>query len=433
MACALLQGPQQVVIPTPPPTLPSAIGGGAIPENAIIDPVSNVEIRTDPTISNLMNNVSQQQLLGYVQTLESFGTRNTFSAVDREGEGIGAARRWIFNEFIRVGNGRLLVEIDEFPLNQNGISYPQQNIVATLPGNGTHPGAIVITAHYDSRAVDPNDGFSFAPGANDNASGVALLLEMARVMSSRDWNQTIIFLATSGEEQGRHGSIHFVTERMLGGLQVDAAINNDIIGGHAGIPQYLRMFAPGPSDSQPRQLARYIEFINANYAPNFPITWVDGVDRAERWGDQISFFQAGLPAVRMVESEENRDFQHNSADTSDKLDYNYLRQVVQTNIAIVANMAGAPAKPAAPNVARTDQPGTYSITWAPDLNASGYAISFRPINEDIYPPFRFVNGRQAGNIVLTGLDASTTYAVSIAALDGNGRISLFSPEIIVSP
>ena len=103
MACALLQGPQQVVVPTPPPTLPSAIAGGAIPENAIIDPVSNVEIRVDPAISNLMNNVSQQQLLGYVQTLESFGTRNTYSAVDREGEGIGAARRWVFNEFIRVG------------------------------------------------------------------------------------------------------------------------------------------------------------------------------------------------------------------------------------------------------------------------------------------------------------------------------------------
>ena len=433
MACALLQGPQQVVVPTPPPTLPPAAGGGAIPENAIVDPVSDVVLRNDPDITNLMNAVSTQQLLGYVQTLESFGTRNTFSAVDREGEGIGAARRWVFNEFIRVGNGRLLVEIDEFPLNQNGISYPQQNIVATLPGNGTHPGAIVITAHYDSRTIDPNDGFSFAPGANDNGSGVALLLEMARIMSGREWNQTIIFLATSGEEQGRHGSIHFVTERMLGGLQVDAAMNNDIIGGHAGIPPSLRMFAPGPFDSQPRQLARYIEFINTSYAPDFPITWIDGEDRPERWGDQISFLQAGLPAVRLTESEENRDFQHNSADTSEKLDYNYLRRVVQANVAAVANMAGAPAKPAAPNVVTTGEPGAYSITWAPDPNAAGYAISFRPVNVDTYPPFRFVNGRQAGNIVLTGLEPNVTYAVSIAALDGNGRIGLFSPEVVVGP
>ena len=433
MACALLQGPQQVVVPTAPPLTPPAAGSGVIPENAIVDPVSDVVLRNDPDISNLMNAVSTQQLLGYVQTLESFGTRNTFSAVDREGEGIGAARRWIFNEFIRVGNGRLLVEIDEFPLNLNGISYPQQNIVATLPGNGTHPGAIVITAHYDSRTIDPNDGFSFAPGANDNASGMALLLEMARIMSGREWNQTIIFLATSGEEQGRHGSIHFVTERMLGGLQVDAALNNDIIGGHAGIPQSLRMFAPGPFDSQPRQLARYIEFINANYATDFPITWVDGEDRPERWGDQISFLQVGLPAVRFTESEENRDFQHNSADTSEKLDYNYLRRVVQVNVAAVANMAGAPAKPAAPNVVAAGEPGTYSITWAPDPNAAGYALSFRPTNVDAYPPFRFVNGRQAGNIVLTGLDPNVTYAVSIAALDGNGRISLFSPEVVVGP
>ncbi len=433
MACALLQGPQQVVIPTPPATLPSGVAGGVIPENAIIDPVSDVALHTDPEIINLMNAVSQQQLLGYVQTLESFGTRNPFSAVDREGEGIGAARRWIFNEFIRVGNGRLLVEIDEFPLNKNGVSYPQQNIVATLPGDGTHPGVIVITAHYDSRAGDPNDGFSFAPGANDDGSGVALLLEMARVMSGRSWEQTIIFLATSGEEQGRYGSINFVTERMLTGLQVDAAINNDIVGGRVGIPQSVRLFAVGPFDSQPRQLARYIEFINANYAPQFPIAWVDGQDRPDRWGDQMSFLQAGIPAVRFIESEENRDLQHNSLDTSDRLDYNYLRQVVQSNVAAVANMAGAPGKPAAPNVVATGEAGTYAITWAPDPNAAGYALSFRPVNVDAYPPFRFVNGRQAGNVVLTGFDPNETYAVSIAALDGNGRLSLFSPEIIVGP
>ena len=102
-------------------------------------------------------------------------------------------------------------------------------------------------------------------------------------------------------------------------------------------------------------------------------------------------------------------------------------------MATVANMAGAPAKPAAPNVIAIEEPGAFSITWAPDPNASGYALSFRPVNEDTYPPFRFVNGRQAGNVVLTGLDPNTTYAVSIAALDGNGRISLFSPEIIVGP
>lgn len=433
MACALLQGPQRVVIPTPPATLPAVVLAGNIPENAVIDPVSDVVLRVDPDISNLMDSVSTQQLLGYVQTLESFGTRHTFSAVDREGEGIGAARRWIFNEFIRVGNGRLLVEIDEFPLNHNGISYPQQNIVATLPGDGTYPGAIVITAHYDSRATDPFDGFSFAPGANDNGSGVALLLEMARIMSGRTWNQTIIFVATSGEEQGRFGSIHFVTERMLGGLKVDASLNNDIIGGHPGIAPGIRMFAPGPPDSQPRQLARYIEFINGNYAPLFPITWVDGEDRPDRWGDQMSFMQAGLPAVRFTESEENREYQHNSLDTSEKLDYNYLRQVVQTNVAVVANMAGAPGRPGAPTVMPAGEPGAYSVTWAPDTTAAGYAISFRPVNVDAYPPLRFVNGRQAGNVVLTGLDPNTAYAVSIAALDGNGRISLFSPEVIAGP
>ena len=160
---------------------------------------------------------------------------------------------------------------------------------------------------------------------------------------------------------------------------------------------------------------------------------MDGEDRPDRWGDQMSFMQAGLPAVRFTESEENPEYQHNSLDTSEKLDYNYLRQVVQTNVAVVSNMAGAPGRPGAPTVLPAGEPGAYSVTWAPDTTAAGYAISFRPVNVDVYPPFRFVNGRQAGNVVLTGLDPNTTYAVSIAALDGNGRISLFSPEVIAGP
>ena len=413
------------------PTAP-ALAVESAPE-LVVDPVSNVTAGVDAELLNLLNQASQQQLTGYVQTLENFFTRSTFSVVDREGEGIGAARRWIFNEFIRVGNGRLQVELDEFPVVLNGVTYNQQNIVATLPGSGPHPGVLVITAHYDSRPPGLNDGASHAPGANDNGSGVALLLELARIMSIRQWNQTILFVATSGEEQARYGSAHFVSEQLLNGRQFDAAINVDIVGGRPGIPQSVRLFAPGPASSQHRQFARYLELVGSMYTPQLPLVWVDAQDRDGRWGDQMSFQDAGIAAVRLVESEEEPRSQHNSGDTWEKLDYNYLRQVTQLVVAVAGNIAGAPPPPPAPNVTPAAEPGTYLITWAPDRLAAGYAIAFRPSESDTTPPLRFVNREQAGNVSLSGYDPGTAYAVSIASVDGNGRISLFSPEIIVEP
>lgn len=429
--CSLLRGPQQLVVPTPIPTAPPLAAGPS--GELVTDPVSDVAVGVDGELLNLVNQVSQQQLTGYVQTLENFYTRNTFSAVDREGEGIGAARRWIFNEFIRVGNGRLQVELDEFPVVLNGVTYNQQNIVAVLPGTGPHPGVLVISAHYDSRPLNPNDGVSHAPGANDNGSGVALLLELARILSIRTWNQTILFVATSGEEQARYGSVHFVSEQLLNGRQIDADINVDIVGGRAGIPQSLRAFAPGPSSSQHRQFVRYMEMIDSLYVPQFPLIWIDARDRDGRWGDQMSFQDAGIAAVRLVESEEDRDHQHNGSDTWDKIDFNYLRQVTQVVAAVAGNIAAAPPPPPAPNVSPAAEGGTYLITWAPDRIAAGYAIAFRPLDSDVMPPLRFVNRQQAGNIALSGFDPAVTYAVSMASVDENGRISLFSPEVIVGP
>ncbi len=158
--------------------------------------------------------------MAYVQTLEGFGTRNSFSAVDRDDYGIGAARRWIFSEFERVGNGRLDVAFDDFDLSYKGSQAEQRNIVATLPGKDPGNGVIIIMAHYDNRPQGDTDGFSRASGANDNASGVALLLETARIMSSREWNQTIKFVAIAAEEQGTFGSRHLAQNAFLDNVNV---------------------------------------------------------------------------------------------------------------------------------------------------------------------------------------------------------------------
>jgi hypothetical protein len=428
VSCSLLQGPQQLVIPTPPGGTPFASIAQAGP--LITDPEGNVIEGVNPDLRSLLDQVSNQNLVGYVQTLQGFNTRSTYSVTDQEGQGIGAARRWIFNEFIRVGNGRLLVEVDEFPVNQGGVLYNQQNIIATLQGTGAHPGVIVIGAHYDSRSIDPLSGSSFAPGANDNGSGVASLLETARVLSSREWSQTIMFVAFAAEEQNRLGSTHFVTDRLLQGWRFDAMMSTDIVGGRVGIPQSVRLFSPGPDGSPPRQLARYLQFVGAMYMPQFPYELVDAEDRDGRYSDHISFLQAGIPAVRVTESQEDPNRQHNSGDTAEWIDYNYLRQITQLNIVVLGNAAGAPAPPVTPSISPMAEPGAYNLTWIPDSNAVGYAISFRPVGSPSFTQFRYVNVSESGNVAITGLDPSVQYAVSIAGLDGNGRIGLFSPEVL---
>jgi hypothetical protein len=173
-----------------------------------------------------------------------------------------------------------------------------------------------------------------------------------------------------------------------------------------------------------------MQFVGAMYMPQFPYELVDAEDRDGRYSDHISFLQAGIPAVRVTESQEDPNRQHNSGDTAEWIDYNYLRQVTQLNIAVLGNLAGAPAQPVAPSISPMAEPGAYILTWIPDSNAIGYAISFRPVDSANFTQFRYVNSSEAGNVAITGLDPSVQYAVSIAGLDGNGRLSLFSPEIL---
>lgn len=422
----------QLVIPTSPAATPEMI----IPNTAgelVTDPVSDVVPTVDPAVEALITEVSQQQLMAYIRQLETFGTRNAFSDTQSETFGIGAARRWIFNEFVRVGNGRLTVEFQDFPLSYNGYTADQSNVVATLPGKGDGDGILVLMAHYDNRTPDVTDGFSRATGANDNASGVALLLETARIMSSRDWNQTIVFLATSAEEQGSFGARYFAENAFLDSKNVIATLNYDAVGGRTGIPQYARLFAVDFLTSAHGALGRYYEYVGGLYLPTFPVVIYDALDREGRWGDHREFVRVGFPAVRVIESLEDPDLVNSNRDTWDLIDYNYLQRVVQLNVAVAANLAGGPNQPAPPIIASMAEPGSYLLTWPVTPDASGYAISFRPVDSLYYPTFRFVKAMNAGNVALTGLDPNVTYAVSIAALNERGLISGFSSEQFIGP
>ncbi len=424
----------QLVIPTPPvlDATPALIIPNAAGE-LVTDPVSDVVPTVDPAIESLITEVSQQQLMAYIRQLETFGTRNAFSDTQSETFGIGAARRWIFNEFVRVGNGRLTVEFQDFPLSYNGYTADQSNIVATLPGKGEGTGILVLMAHYDNRPPDVTDGFSRATGANDNGSGISLLIETARIMSSRDWNQTIVFLATSAEEQGAFGARYYAENAFLDGKNIISALNYDAVGGRVGIPQHVRLFAAEFLTSVHGSLGRYYEYVGGLYLPTFPVVIYDALDREGRWGDHREFVRVGFPAVRVIESVEDPDLVNSNRDTWDLIDYNYLQRVVQLNVAVAANLAGGPHQPAPPIIASMAEPGTYLLTWPVAQDASGYAISFRPVDSLYYPTFRFVKSANAGNVAITGLDPSVTYAVSIAALNERGLVSGFSVEQFIGP
>lgn len=429
--CALLEPPPQPILPTqPPPPTPDSDSVdfdslGANPQAA-----GSVALTVDPDIAALLNNISRQNLFAYVRALQSFGTRHTLSPTEPATFGIGAARRWIYDELNRVGSERLDVRIDEFPLTLAGVSTTQQNIIATLPGEGNHPGVIVVMAHYDSRSENLEDGQSLAPGADDNGSGVALLIETARLLSSRPLQQTIIFAFLAAEEQGTFGSRLFVQDLLLEGRIIDVAINNDIVGGRAGIPQSLRIFAQGPEDSEHVRLARYFDVIADVYSPMFAVDIQQAPDREGRFGDHREFLNAGIPAIRLTESVEDPGAQHNENDIADRLDYEYLVQVTRLNVAALANMAGAPPAPEPPTIAPMANEGNYLLTWPTDERAAGYAVMARRLG-DVDVEMRFVSSAEAGNVAIAGLDASQPYNISLAALDDRGRIGLFSPETLL--
>ena len=431
-SCSLLQAPPTPVIPTPdatPTLLPLELQFGDN-NNPVTDPVNSLVPTIDPEIASLAESVSRQNLIAYVQTLEGFGTRNTFSETDLDDFGIGATRRWILSEFQRVGGGKLDVQFQDYSLDFEGLTSTQRNIVATFPGTGGHQGVLVLMANYDTRAGDWLDGRSLSPGADDNASGVAALLEIARLMSSRTWDQTVIFVALTAEEQGTFGSRYFVQEAFLNNVAIDAAINNDMIGGRTGIPQSVRLFSVGPDTSNARQLARYIDYVSGYYLPTFPIEMIDGLDREGRWGDHREFVNAGYAAVRLIESAEDLSIQNSRRDTWSLIDYDYFRKIVQLNLVTLANMACAPPPPA-PLITPMSEPGSFLVTWLTDPEADGYAISVRSLGMERYPPFRFVSAAQSGNVILSGFDPQSSYGISIAALNERGCLGAFSsPEII---
>jgi len=379
------------------------------------------ESKTNPQIAEVVKEISAKNIEAIDRKLVSFGTRHTLSDATSETRGIGAARRWIQSEFERYSKesgGRLQVTMDEFTAQPGPrVPAPAQlvNVVATLPGAQpeSRDRIYVVSGHYDSRVTDIMNSTADAPGANDDGSGTSAVMEMARVMSKYNWDATIVFMAVPGEEQGLLGSTHWAQMAKEKNWNIAGMLDNDIIGSSHGDDgtvddKHVRLFAEGvppvkgempdalrtlvqtggENDSTARELARFIKTTAEKYVSGMTVNVIYRRDRYLRGGDHSPFLDAGFPAVRFTEP--NEDFRHQHQDLREEhgvkygdlpefCDYNYIAQVARINAVALGALASAPAAPQDVKVATKELTNSTTFQWRantePDL--AGYEIVWR--------------------------------------------------------
>jgi hypothetical protein len=423
----------------------------------------------NPQIQKMVREVSSSNIEAIIRKLVSFHTRHSLSETESDTRGIGAARRWIKSEFERYSRdsgGRLQVEFDEFTQQPTQrIPKPTQivNVVATLPGRQpeSKDRIYVVSGHYDSCvcAQDVLDATSFAPGANDDASGTAAVMEMARVMSKYDFDATLVFMTVAAEEQGLNGSTHWAEMAKQKNLNIAGMITNDIIGsshaedGHVD-NTHVRLFAEGvpplretsadlrtllqtggENDSPTRQLARHVKEMAEKYVQGFTVNVIYRKDRYLRGGDHSPFLERGFPALRMTEPNEDFKHQHqvvrkeNGAQYGDLPefdDFNYIAQVTRVNAVALASLALAPAAPSNVEVETIKLENDTTLRWAankePDI--SGYQIVWRETTAPFWQHKEFVGNVTRYTVKGVSKD-NFLFGVQAIDKDGNASVAVY--------
>ena len=392
----------------------------------------------DPQIEAMVKQVSADSLKAYINKLVSFGTRSTLSSTTDKKRGIGAAREWVvqkFNEFGKTSGGRLTAYVDTVTLQPDGrrVNKPVNlgNAMAILKGTDpTDNRVYIIGGHLDSRVSDVMNTTLDAPGANDDGSGVAAVIECARILSQQSFPATIIFVAFSGEEQGLLGATYLANQAVDKSWNVDAVLNNDMIGSNnssetniidntrvrifsEGLPAFeLDKKAAGirnmgsENDGRPRQLARYIKEVGERYVENLEVVLVYRNDRFLRGGDHTPFVQKGMTAVRITEMNENYYHQHQDlrteggieyGDLAKFMDFEYFRKNTAINLASLANMAKAPAPPQEVKMDVRNLTNFTELSWkAPAAGAAkGYYILVRETWSPVWQKKIYTDSLQA--------------------------------------
>jgi Zn-dependent M28 family amino/carboxypeptidase len=417
--------------------------------------------RRQPGIDKIVSDISPKRIEAYIRKLVSFETRHTMSDTTSDTRGIGAARRWIKGELERCGAGtRMQVAFDSHvaPVSAR-ISRPTEivNVVATLPGTQAESKdrMYVVSGHYDSRNTDVMDAEGKAPGANDDASGTAAVMEMACVMARHDFDATLVFMAVAAEEQGLLGATHWAEMARQNNWNVAGMFTNDIIGSSRaddgrkddkqvrlfaeGLPatrelnEVNRMLAQtgGENDSISRQLARHVKEQGERYVKGFKVNVIYRRDRYLRGGDHMPFLQNGFAALRFTEPNEDFSHQHQNLRTEDGKvygdlvefdDFNYIAKVARVNAAALASLAMGPAAPREVKV-RTDKlENDSTLVWAanPEPDVVGYRVVWRDTTSAQWQGARFV-----GNVTQASVQMSKdNYLFGVQAVDKDGNVSV---------
>jgi hypothetical protein len=426
-------------------------------------PAQRITTTPDPAIAQMVGEVSGQNLEAIVRRLSAFETRHSLSTTKADKKGIGAARNWVegeFKKYAAASGGRLTVTQDAYVLEPDGKRINRRvemkNVMATL--KGTDPGddrVLVVSGHLDSRNTDIMDSTGKAPGANDDASGVAIVMEMARVMAKREFPCTVVFVAVQGEEQGLLGAKHLAQRAKTEGWNLIAMATNDIAGNSFSNETNLRdnttvrVFSEGvpaaetpemattrrslssENDGGARQLARYYKEVGERYVDQLTVQLIYRPDRFLRGGDHTPFSQAGFAAVRVTETNENFTQQHQNVrqengiqygDLPEFVDYEYLRKNAALNLAAFANLALAPAAPGKVGVLTSELTNRTSLQWeapAKGKKPAGYYVLMRETTSPVWTKRVFVGDTKA-----TLPYSKDNYLFGVQSVDAAGHESL---------
>lgn len=384
-------------------------------------------VNRDPIIAKMVAEVSADSLESYVRSMVGFGTRNTLSTQESSTRGIGAARQWVLKRFVEFGkasNGRMNAYIDTVTLQPDGRRVDKPILLGNVMGilKGTDPNdqrLFIISAHLDNMRSSVMDREGDAPGANDDASGVAAVMECARIMSSRSFPATIIFIAFSGEEQGLLGANFLAAKAKKDDWKIEAMLNNDIMGSNNSNETnvinntQVRIFSEAFSvadtgrrfqqirslgfenDGKARQLARYIKEVGERYVDQLEVKMIYRNDRFLRGGDHTPFVAQGYAAVRITEMNENYYHQHQDVrkentiqygDLPEFMDFEYLRKNTAMNLSCLANLAKAPAQPQDVSILTRRLTNYSNIRWkAPATGkVKGYYVLIRETSSPVW-------------------------------------------------
>ena len=445
----------------------ATLAGVMLPCFTVFAQTTKPEAKADPQIAAALKQISAHQIQANIEKLVSFGTRLTISPQDAQaiaaGRGVGAAREWIKSEFERYSKdcgGCLEVKTDAFteePADRIPKATEITNVYAVLRGTDEARAKqiVLVTGHYDSRNSDTLDVNGDAPGANDDASGTAVSLECARVLSKMKFPGTIVFLTVAGEEQGLNGSKHFarfIKETMAKdqGWNLEAVLNNDIVGGDKSAEQnhaVVRVFSEGlpqaaseqdirrirglggESDSGSRELARYIADVGRTYDAGVKPVLIFRLDRYLRGGDHYSFNQQGFSAVRFTEFREDFHHQHQNVRTENGVeygdlpkfvDYEYVAHVARLNAASLASLASAPAPPGNVHLLTKDLENDSTLTWEASPAASEYEVVWRETSAPEWEHAQSFGGATRATLKLS----KDNVVFAVQAVDKAGHRSL---------